>query len=109
MCSVAVAEGLAAAGLVLLSYPLHPPGKPERLRTDHFGDLRVPCLFIAGDRDPFGSPEEVAEAVAAIPGPTELHWLPGRHDVKGHDEAIVELVADWLTRLGGAGALRPGG
>ena len=56
MCSMAVAEGLPAAGLVLLSYPLHPPGKPDRLRTEHFGALDVPCLFVSGRKDPFGSP-----------------------------------------------------
>src|SRR6478672_2283562 len=49
MCSMAVAEGLPAAGLVLLSYPLHPPGKPEKLRTDPFAELDLPCLFVSGD------------------------------------------------------------
>src|SRR3954454_11615990 len=47
-CSMAVAGGFAAAGLVLISYPLHPPGKPENLRTAHFPDLSVPCLFVSG-------------------------------------------------------------
>ena len=46
ICSMAVADGLPAAGLVLVSYPLHPPGKPDRLRTEHFGALEVPCLFV---------------------------------------------------------------
>ncbi|MET0863540.1 MAG: alpha/beta family hydrolase, partial [Nakamurella sp.] len=48
MCSRAVAEGLPAAGLILLSYPLHPPGKPANLRVDHFPALRVPVLMISG-------------------------------------------------------------
>ena len=61
MCSMAVAVGLPAAGLVLLSYPLHPPGKPDRLRVEHFPALDLPVLFVSGDRDPFGSPEELAE------------------------------------------------
>ena len=56
MCSMAVADGLPAAALVLVSYPLHPPGKPEQLRTEHFGALEVPCLFVSGTRDAFGSP-----------------------------------------------------
>jgi uncharacterized protein len=100
MCSMAVAEGLPAAGLVLLSYPLHPPGKPENLRVDHFADLDVPCLFLAGTRDPFGSPQEVEEHVAAIPGPVTLRWIDGgRHDVKGHDEEIVAIVGEWLSSL----------
>src|SRR5262245_46519125 len=54
MCSMAVAEGLRAAGLVLLSYPLHPPGKPDNLRVEHFPQIEVPCLFISGDKDAFG-------------------------------------------------------
>ena len=54
MCSMAVAEGLEVAALVLISYPLHPAGKPERLRTGHFPALRVPCLFISGRRDALG-------------------------------------------------------
>jgi hypothetical protein len=97
MCSMAVAEGLPCAGLVLLSYPLHPPGKPEQLRTAHFPVLDVPCLFLAGDRDPFGTPAEVEAAVAAIPGPVTVAWLAGgRHDVKGADDRIVDTVRAWL-------------
>lgn len=100
MCSMAVAQGLSAAGLVLLSYPLHPPGKPDNLRVDHFADIDVPCLFISGDRDPFGTPAEFTEAVAAITGPVRLEWLEGqRHDPKGCDEMIVSIVVDWLERL----------
>ena len=56
MCSMAVAEGLDAAALVLVSYPLHPPGKPDRLRTEHFPALSLPCLFVSGLRDSFASP-----------------------------------------------------
>ena len=67
MCSMAVAEGLPAAALVLLSYPLHPPGKPDRLRVEHFGGIGVPVLFVNGDRDPFGTPEEFAAHIGAIP------------------------------------------
>jgi len=100
MCSMAVAQGLSAEGLVLLSYPLHPPGKPDRLRVDHFADIDVPCLFVSGDRDPFGTPSEFSAAVAAISGPVRLEWLEGqRHDPKGVDELIVAIVADWLAGL----------
>src|SRR5262245_27730314 len=80
MCSMAVAEGLPAAGLVLLSYPLHPPGKPERMRTEHFPALDVPCLFVSGDKDAFGTPDEMETATKAIPGPVTHAWLPGGHD-----------------------------
>lgn len=100
MCSMAVAEGLPAAGLVLLSYPLHPPGKPEKLRTDHFAALDVPCLFVGGDRDPFGTPVELEEATSAIAGPVTHHWIPGgRHDVKGADDEITSVVTAWVRAL----------
>lgn len=101
MCSMAVADGLPAAGLVLLSYPLHPPGKPERLRIEHFPRLDLPCLFVSGTRDPFGFPEELEREVAAIPGPVTIHWIDGaRHEVKGRDEEISRVVAAWVDRLG---------
>jgi hypothetical protein len=100
MCSLAVAEGLPAAGLVLLSYPLHPPGKPDTLRVDHFPGLHVPVLFVSGDRDPFASPAELDEAVAAIPGPVTQVWVRGGHDPGGVDAAIAEAVGDWLSTLG---------
>lgn len=100
ICSMAVAEGLASKGLVLISYPLHPPGKPERLRVEHFPRLNLPCLFISGTRDPFGTPEELTAAVEAIPGPVTIEWIEGaRHDLAGADEAITELVRAWLTSI----------
>jgi uncharacterized protein len=101
MCSMAVAEGLPAAGLVLLSYPLHPPGRPDRLRTEHFGALEVPCLFVSGTRDAFGSSDELEAATAAIPGPVSRVWLEGGgHDPKRADEPIAAAVTDWLGSLG---------
>jgi uncharacterized protein len=100
MCSMAVAEGLPAAGLVLLSYPLHPPGKPEKLRIEHFAGLDLPCLFVSGMKDPFGSPEELEAHAAAIPGPVTHVWLPGGHDPRNADGAIAEAIRDWLTSLG---------
>jgi hypothetical protein len=97
MCSMAVADGLPAAGLVLLSYPLHPPGKPERLRTEHLPALDVPVLFVSGTKDPFGSPAELEEAAAAIPGPVTFHWLDGTgHDPRGRDDEIAAVVGAWL-------------
>ena len=65
MCSMAVAEGLPAAALVLVSYPLHPPGKPDKVRTDHFPALDLPCLFVSGTKDAFGSPDEPETAAVA--------------------------------------------
>ena len=99
MCSMAVAEGHPAAGLVLLSYPLHPPGKPDRLRTEHFPALTPPCLFVSGENDPFGRPDEFADAVAAIPGPVTQVWVPGGHDPRNADAAIAAAVAAWLADL----------
>lgn len=100
MCSMAVAEGLPAAALVLMSYPLHPPGKPDKLRVDHFGAIAVPCLFVTGTRDPFGTPEELTHHTGAISGAVTHHWIDGaRHDVKGHDAEIVEVVSAWLASL----------
>lgn len=103
ICSLAVADGLPAAGLILLSYPLHPPRRPENLRVAHFDRLAVPCLFVGGDRDPFGTPEEFAEQVAAIPGAVTQVWLPGRgHDTRpADDEAVVAAVRRWLERSAG--------
>ena len=94
-CSVAVAEGLPAAALVLLSYPLHPPGKPENLRTEHFPDITVPTLFVSGEKDPFGKPHEFDEHVPQIPGKTTMEWVPGNHSPKGNDD-IVTLVRTYL-------------
>ena len=74
--------GLAEA-LLLFSYPLHPPGKPERLRTEHFPRLNLPCVFVQGSADPFGSIAEMRRASALIPGPTELIVVDGAgHDLK---------------------------
>ncbi|MCY3661740.1 MAG: alpha/beta hydrolase [bacterium] len=102
VCSLAVADGLPAAGLVLLSYPLHPPRRPDNLRVAHFGRLAVPCLFVGGDRDPFGTPEEFATHTATIPGAVSHVWLPGRgHDTHpADDEAVVAAVRRWLAAPG---------
>ena len=68
-------------GLLLLSYPLHPPRKPEQMRTQHLPDLRTPTLFVQGTRDPFGSIAEIEQALKMIPGKTKLLPVEGA----GHD------------------------
>ncbi len=68
-------------GLLLLSYPLHPPLKPEQLRTQHLPDLQTPCLFVEGTRDPFGSIPEIEAALKLIPAKKELLTVEGA----GHD------------------------
>ncbi len=75
------AEPELVSGLLLLSYPLHPPRKREQLRIQHLPELRTPCLFVHGTRDPFGSPEELAKALKLIPAKTELMTVEGT----GHD------------------------
>jgi predicted alpha/beta-hydrolase family hydrolase len=97
MCSMAVAEGLPAAGLVLLSYPLHPPGKPDNLRVEHFEAIDVPVLFVSGAKDPFGSPDEFDRHVGAISGEVTQVWLTGGHDPRNQDGVIAQTVADWVA------------
>jgi uncharacterized protein len=70
-----------ASGLLLLSYPLHPPRKPEQLRTQHFFHLRTPALFVQGTRDPFASTAEIEQALKLIPAKTRLLSVEGA----GHD------------------------
>jgi len=96
MCSMLVAAGEPVAGLVLLSYPLHPPGKPDDLRVDHFADITVPTLFVSGTADPFASPEELEREAAAIAGPVDFVWLEGEPHAPRDDAAVVAAVAGWL-------------
>jgi uncharacterized protein len=101
MCSLAVAEGLPAAALVLICYPLHPPGKPDKLRVDHFPDITVPCLFVSGTRDAFGTPAELESHTTAIAGPVTHVWIDGKgHDLKGADAQIVAATQSFLADLG---------
>ena len=97
ICSMAVADGMPAAALVLISYPLHPPGRPDRLRTEHFPSIGVPCLFVSGDRDAFGSKIEFEAEVAAIAGPVTHAWIAGGdHSLKQRDREVAETVESWL-------------
>ena len=74
-------------GLLLLSYPLHPPRKPTQLRTAHFAELQTPALFVHGSRDPFGSHEELQQAITLIPAETRLVELDGAGHELGRDHA----------------------
>jgi uncharacterized protein len=97
MCSMAVAEGLPAAGLVLLSYPLHPPGRPDKLRIEHLPAIEVPTLVVSGTSDPFGTPEELVHHLAAVAGPVTHVWVEGAgHEWKGRDQQVAGVVATWL-------------
>jgi hypothetical protein len=100
MCSMAVADGLPAPALVLVSYPLHPPGRPERLRTEHFAEIAVPCLFVSGTKDAFGTPDELAAASVAIRGPVTHHWIEnGDHGLRRKDAEVAEIVRAWTLSL----------
>jgi uncharacterized protein len=94
------AEPELVSGLLLLSYPLHPPRKTEQLRIQHLPDLRTPSLFVQGTRDPFGSPEELVKALKLIPARTELMTVEGAgHDLgfKGKTER-KELPGNIVSR-----------
>jgi predicted alpha/beta-hydrolase family hydrolase len=99
MCSMAAAEGLEVAALVLVSYPLHPPGRPERLRTEHFSALRLPCLFVSGRRDAFAKPEELERETAAIPGPVTRVIVDGDHSLRKSEADVAEITAAWVAAL----------
>lgn len=99
MCSMAVADGLPAAALVLISYPLHPPGKPDQLRIDHFPSITVPCLFVSGTRDAFGTPDELLKHTQAIAGPVTHVWIEGGdHGLRTKDSQVIDAVGSWLLR-----------
>jgi predicted alpha/beta-hydrolase family hydrolase len=88
-----------ADALLLLSYPLHPPAKPEQLRTNFFPDLQIPALFVHGSDDPFGSLEELSAALKLIPAPRELLKIDrSGHDLKRAGE-LAELIIEKLRTL----------
>jgi hypothetical protein len=93
------APGLVES-LLLLSYPLHPPDKPNQLRTAHFPALETPALFVHGTKDPFGTIEELATALALIPGKTELMTIESAgHDLKGAKFKQADQVIERLGSL----------
>jgi uncharacterized protein len=93
------AEPELVDGLLLLSYPLHPPRKPEQLRVKHLPELRVPALFVHGTRDPFGSVEEMEAAISLIPAKTELLTVNGAgHDLGFKTKAMPEELVGRVVR-----------
>jgi hypothetical protein len=96
---LAAEEPELAAGLVLLSYPLHPPRRPADLRTAHFSKLVTPALFVHGTRDPFGSVEEMRAALASIAGPHEMLAVEGAgHDLRA--ARVAAMVVEAFKRFG---------
>jgi uncharacterized protein len=104
MASMAVAAGRVpkAAGLVLIAYPLHPPGKPEKAaeRSAHLPSITVPTLVLHGTKDPFATPAELRAAFAVVPAPMTWEWVDGaRHDLKAADERIAATVVSLLAAI----------
>jgi predicted alpha/beta-hydrolase family hydrolase len=109
MASMAAAEAaIAPVGLAYLGYPLHPPGSPDKARTDHLPDVRQPQLFVEGTNDPFVDPHDQLERAVASCQDAEIVWIDGgghSFEVKGRrlpaDEVgagIAGPVTDWMRR-----------
>ncbi len=104
-----VADDADVAGVACLSYPWHPPSKPDQPRTAHLARLRTPLLVVQGTRDPFGSPDEVASY--DLPASVELLWLEdGDHDLRPrkalsgfthaqHLDTAADAVAAFVRRV----------
>jgi predicted alpha/beta-hydrolase family hydrolase len=99
---IAADDASIADALLLLSYPLHPPRKPEQMRTAHFARLQTPALFVHGSRDPFGTPEEMR---AAIPPHAELMVMEAAaHELKpviARPAAVVDAFLRYTSMVGG--------
>jgi len=103
-CSLVVAdadEPVPCLGLLLLGYPLHPAGKPEKLRVDHFPRVAVPVLFVSGTRDALAGREALVREATAIPGPVTFHWLEsadhGFRPLKASGRTVDDAAADAAT------------
>jgi predicted alpha/beta-hydrolase family hydrolase len=100
------ADELDIRGIVALGYPLHPPGKPEQLRAAHLPHIRIPMLIVQGERDPFGTPDELRPVLATVPANVTLHVVEnGDHSLarsRGADAMastyaeIQDVVANWI-------------
>jgi uncharacterized protein len=101
MSSIVVADGMARVdALTLFSYPLHPPGKPDRLRTEHLPRIAAPTVFTHGTSDPFGAIDELRQAAALIPASTEVVEITGaRHDLGSKTLDVPMLAVDAAIRL----------
>jgi hypothetical protein len=103
-------DPVPALGLALLGYPLHPPGKPDQLRVDHFARLRVPVLFVSGTRDAFATPAELRKNARRIKGKVAYHWVDsGDHGFKPLKSSgrsagevlddVAAAVVEWVSAL----------
>jgi predicted alpha/beta-hydrolase family hydrolase len=98
------------AGLVFLGYPLHPPGRPDRLRAKHLSDIKAPMLFVQGSRDAFGTPDELRPIVTPLEPPADVYPVEGGdHSFKVRKgagvsqediyRAIQDHIAAWLHEV----------
>ena len=102
MASMAVADGMDSAGLVYLGYPLHPPGKPEKLRDEHLYGLTLPMLFLQGTRDTFAAPDLLEGVVSRIGPSAVLDWIDGGDHsfaVTGKKRDATEIGASLAPRV----------
>lgn len=119
VASMAVAEGANVTGLIFYGYPLHPPGKPDALRVDHWADIGVPCLFLQGERDPFGGPDDIAAHIDRLPRRATVHAVrggdhslavaraaaPGGVSVRAEatTRSMGPVIASWISSLDAVG------
>ena len=107
---VAAQNGEHIDGLVFLGYPLHPPGRPEKLRSEHLPKIKAPMLFVQGARDAFGTKDEIAAMIKKLKLPAELFAIEGGdHSLKVPKsasvpqqelyEAAMDKIAEWIQRL----------
>ena len=101
---LAAEDPTLVTALLLLSYPLHPPRKPDQQRTQHLTDLRTPALYVSGTRDPFGSIAELTQALKMIPAKTKLLAIEGAgHDLgfkgKAKQEELPRLIFSEFTKF----------
>jgi predicted alpha/beta-hydrolase family hydrolase len=103
--SMLAADGFDCSGLLLLAYPLHPPGKPDQLRDAHLPSIRVPVLCVNGTRDPFCTPDLMKSVLTRVTAPWEMLWLEGAdhsfHVLKSSgktDAQVMTEVADAAER-----------
>lgn len=94
-----VADGFPAAGLVFLGYPLHPPGKPERIRDSHLKEISVPVLFLQGTRDPFARPELLHRIVKTMKTADLAKIEGGDHSFKVPGRSTSEVTAELIETI----------
>jgi predicted alpha/beta-hydrolase family hydrolase len=108
VASMLVAEGYSCDGLLLLSYPLHPPGKPDQLRDQHLAEIEVPVLLFSGTNDPFCTPALMEEVLSRVRSNFRMNWIEkADHSLHvpravGTDDAVRENIAEAVTEWIGA-------